>query len=119
SAHCHLGALRVAPAAAGRGDPGLAQRRHLAAGRRPWPLAQPADASDAGAAGTRGTRRRCGAHLHVAVGRGPNSDRPWLTWAQARNAVADRAKPVRAPEPRPPLELRPRKLSVTTIEKWI
>ena len=45
--------------------------------------------------------------------------RPWLAWAQARNALADKARPVRAPEPRPPLELRPRKLSVTTIEKWI
>ena len=29
------------------------------------------------------------------------------------------ARPVRAPEPRPALALRPRKLSVTTIEKWI
>ena len=28
-------------------------------------------------------------------------------------------RPVRAPEPRPALALRPRKLSVTTIEKWI
>ena len=34
SAHLHLGALRVAPAAARRRDPGLAQRGHLAAGRR-------------------------------------------------------------------------------------
>ena len=53
------------------------------------------------------------------LGQSAKPDRPWLAWAQARNAVADRAKPVRAPEPRPPLELRPRRLSVTTIEKWI
>jgi ATP-dependent helicase/nuclease subunit B len=44
---------------------------------------------------------------------------PWLAWAQARNALAGPARPVRAPEPRPPLRLRPRQLSVTTIEKWI
>jgi ATP-dependent helicase/nuclease subunit B len=46
-------------------------------------------------------------------------ERPWLAWAQARNALAERAKPIRAPEPRPALDLRPRRLSVTAIEKWI
>ena len=39
--------------------------------------------------------------------------------AGAQRASSGRATPVRAPEPRPPLALRPRKLSVTTIEKWI
>ncbi len=46
------------------------------------------------------------------------ADRPWLSWARARNAVADRQR-LRAPEPRPPVAARPRKLSVTTIETWI
>ena len=53
------------------------------------------------------------------LGHTAKPDRPWLAWAQARNAPAGPARPVRAPEPRPPLALRPRKLSVTTIEKWI
>lgn len=44
---------------------------------------------------------------------------PWLQWAQARNAAAGRAKPVRAPEPCPPVAMRPRKLSVTAVERWI
>ena len=44
---------------------------------------------------------------------------PWLAWAQARNRIDGPPTPVRAPEPRPPLALRPRQLSVTTIEKWI
>jgi ATP-dependent helicase/nuclease subunit B len=47
-----------------------------------------------------------------------DADRPWLSWARARNAVADRQR-LRAPEPRPPVAARPRKLSVTTIETWI
>jgi ATP-dependent helicase/nuclease subunit B len=44
---------------------------------------------------------------------------PWLGWAQARNHIEGKPTPVRAPEPRPALALRPRQLSVTTIEKWI
>jgi ATP-dependent helicase/nuclease subunit B len=43
---------------------------------------------------------------------------PWLAWAQARN-ITGAPRPARAPEPRPPLSLRPRQLSVTTVEKWI
>ncbi len=69
SAHLHLGALRVAPAAPRRGDPGLAQRGHLAAGRRSRPLAQPADAAGAGPAGAGGAHRRRRAHLHLAARR--------------------------------------------------
>ena len=57
--------------------------------------------------------------LLAGVGHTAKSDRPWLAWAQARNALAGPVRPVRAPEPRPPLDLRPRKLSVTTIERWI
>jgi ATP-dependent helicase/nuclease subunit B len=46
-------------------------------------------------------------------------ERPWIAWAQARNAIAGAARPVRAPEPKPPVEARPRQLSVTAIETWI
>ena len=49
----------------------------------------------------------------------PAAGKPWLAWAQARNALDVPARPVKAPEPRPALELRPRRLSVTAIEKWI
>jgi ATP-dependent helicase/nuclease subunit B len=53
------------------------------------------------------------------VGHEPAAAAPWLAWAQARNDIAGKPRPVRAPEPRPPLTLRPRQLSVTTVEKWI
>lgn len=45
--------------------------------------------------------------------------KPWLGWARARDAIAGGPKPVRAPEPRPALHLRPRRLSVSDIELWI
>jgi ATP-dependent helicase/nuclease subunit B len=43
---------------------------------------------------------------------------PWLGWARQRDGsvVAERLK---VPEPRPPVEIRPRKLSVSRIETWI
>lgn len=47
-------------------------------------------------------------------------DRPWLAWARARDRIdpARRVK-IAAPEPRPPIDLRPRRMSVTRIEDWI
>lgn len=45
-------------------------------------------------------------------------DRPWLSWAAARN-VAERGPPPKAPAPCPPLELRPNKISVSDVETWI
>ncbi len=57
--------------------------------------------------------------LLEGAGQKAESDQPWIAWAQARNALAGPARPVRAPEPRPALHLRPRQLSVTTVEKWI
>ncbi len=39
--------------------------------------------------------------------------------ARERKGLAGPARPVRAPEPRPALALRPRQLSATTIERWI
>ena len=46
------------------------------------------------------------------------ADEPWLAWARNREAAGSRAM-VRAPEPRPPVDARPRKLSVTRIEQWM
>ena len=43
---------------------------------------------------------------------------PWLGWARVRNKV-DPAPRLAVPEPRPPLEMRPRKLSVSRIETWL
>src|SRR6185312_13741753 len=45
-------------------------------------------------------------------------DQPFVEWARERDHAStfDPAKP---PLPRPPVEARPRKLSVTRIEKWI
>ena len=45
--------------------------------------------------------------------------KPWLGWARARDARIGAAEPVRAPEPKPPLALRPRQLSASDIELWI
>ena len=47
------------------------------------------------------------------------AEQPWLAWAQMRSAINGAVEPVHAPEPRPPVEHRPRELSVTTIETWI
>ncbi|MFN0219084.1 MAG: double-strand break repair protein AddB [Hyphomicrobium sp.] len=46
--------------------------------------------------------------------------RPWLAWARARDAI-DEARRVRiqAPAPKPPVEMRPRRMSVTRVEEWI
>ncbi len=43
---------------------------------------------------------------------------PWLGWARQRDGI-ERAERLRVPEPRPPVEIRPRKLSVSRIETWI
>ncbi len=43
---------------------------------------------------------------------------PWLGWARARDRIETRVR-IAAPEPRPPLELRPRRLSVTRVETWL
>ncbi len=42
----------------------------------------------------------------------------WLGWARARDRIEARVR-ISAPEPRPPLELRPRRMSVTRIETWL
>ena len=47
------------------------------------------------------------------------SDAPYLAWAAARNRLAAPPRANRAPRPRPAVALRPRRLSVTSIETWI
>ncbi|MBP2292208.1 double-strand break repair protein AddB [Azospirillum rugosum] len=43
---------------------------------------------------------------------------PWLVWARGLDEP-DAVRPVSPPEPRPPVAARPRKLSVTKIERWM
>lgn len=46
--------------------------------------------------------------------------RPWLAWARARDAIASTHRiRIEAPAPRPPIALRPRRMSVTGVESWI
>ena len=48
------------------------------------------------------------------------SPQPWLAWARARDAVDEKKRlKITAPEPRPPLAMRPRRMSVTRIEDWM
>jgi ATP-dependent helicase/nuclease subunit B len=47
-----------------------------------------------------------------------DADKPWLAWARARDRIQDR-KTIKPPEPRPAVALRPRRMSVTEIERWI
>lgn len=46
----------------------------------------------------------------------PKSD--WLAWARNRDHIS-RRRQIRAPEPKPPLELRPRGLSLSDVETWM
>jgi ATP-dependent helicase/nuclease subunit B len=57
--------------------------------------------------------------LVKGMGLSLDAEQPWLVWARVRNTIQGRAQPVRAPEPRPPVAVRPRQLSVTHIETWI
>jgi ATP-dependent helicase/nuclease subunit B len=43
----------------------------------------------------------------------------YVEWARALDAPAAEPKPAIRPEPRPPLEARPSRLSVTAIEDWL
>ncbi len=47
-------------------------------------------------------------------------DRPWLSWARARDRIDDNRRiRISAPEPRPALASRPRRMSVTRVEEWM
>ncbi len=43
---------------------------------------------------------------------------PWLAWARNRDRIGQR-RTIRAPEPRPPLALRPRRMSLSDVETWM
>jgi len=45
-------------------------------------------------------------------------DQPWVAWARLRDQAPGFA-PAEPPQPRPPVDARPRELSVTRIERWI
>jgi ATP-dependent helicase/nuclease subunit B len=45
-------------------------------------------------------------------------NQPWLGWARARDHIVERRR-LTAPEPTPPLALRPRRMSVTRVETWL
>jgi ATP-dependent helicase/nuclease subunit B len=48
------------------------------------------------------------------------SPKPWLAWARARDAVDEKKRlKIVAPAPKPPLAMRPRRMSVTRVEDWI
>jgi ATP-dependent helicase/nuclease subunit B len=47
-----------------------------------------------------------------------STDDLWLAWARARDGRQD-GKPATQPAPRPPIEMRPRALSVSAVETWI
>ncbi len=54
----------------------------------------------------------------LGQGDGLGSHEPWLAWARTRDHVRDRVR-LRPPEPRPPVALRPRRMSVSSVETWI
>lgn len=62
---------------------------------------------------------RINALLHgLDLGHVLHSDKPWLSWAGARDEkISERDPPQQWP--RPPVDARPRKLSVSDVEDWI
>jgi ATP-dependent helicase/nuclease subunit B len=56
----------------------------------------------------------------LLAGQGRSFDlHPATRWARLLDQPAGPPRPVRPPAPRPPVDLRPRKLSVTQIETWL
>ena len=47
-----------------------------------------------------------------------NSTEPWLSWARARDSI-EKPVTITMPAPKPPVAMRPRKLSVSRVETWI
>ncbi|MFM7083394.1 MAG: double-strand break repair protein AddB [Hyphomicrobium sp.] len=45
--------------------------------------------------------------------------RPWFDWARQQNADLSKTKRIECPNPRPSVELRPRKLSVSQVETFL
>ena len=56
----------------------------------------------------------------LGLGDALKPEQPWLDWAQARAAAgAERSEMPSPPAPRPPLAARPRRLSVSDVERWL
>ncbi len=56
----------------------------------------------------------------LKLGDALSPEQPWLAWARARDAIVETKRiRIAAPEPRPPVALRPRRMSVTRVEDWI
>jgi ATP-dependent helicase/nuclease subunit B len=58
------------------------------------------------------------AGLDLGTALAPPAGKPWLAWARARDRAAG-LKPISPPAPRPPLEKRPRRASVSDVETWL
>jgi ATP-dependent helicase/nuclease subunit B len=57
--------------------------------------------------------------LTSGLGLAPSRGAPYETFARLFATPDHAAAPISRPEPRPPVSMRPRELSVTEIEKWI
>ena len=57
--------------------------------------------------------------LTKGLGLAPSPGAPYETYARLFATADHAAAPIPRPEPRPPISVRPRELSVTEIEKWI
>ncbi|MDX2258505.1 MAG: double-strand break repair protein AddB [Hyphomicrobiaceae bacterium] len=55
----------------------------------------------------------------LGLGEALRPDQPWLAWATHRDHVPDRRTPATPPRPAPPLAARPRRLSVSAVERWL
>lgn len=54
----------------------------------------------------------------AGLGDALEAKQPWLAWARSRDLVSER-RSICAPEPRPSISLRPRRVSVSDVERWI
>jgi len=54
----------------------------------------------------------------LGIGDALDTDQPWLAWARSRD-FAERVQAASAPRPCPPVEARPRRMSVSMVEKWL
>ncbi len=56
--------------------------------------------------------------LEMLAGSLPGGQEGWAAWARALD-TPQTIRPIRPPEPRPPLTARPREISVTQVETWM
>ncbi|MEO0620380.1 MAG: double-strand break repair protein AddB, partial [Pseudomonadota bacterium] len=54
----------------------------------------------------------------VALEADPSAGEAWLAWSELAGRVAEH-RPIGVPRPRPPVALRPRRMSVTRVESWL